>query len=217
MQRSPRSLCGLPGLSPAEATMTSGYLSKDRERINQLQRERRSTCRRIDYYASPEAQAAIEARRAREHPGGVHATNSAVLDAIVFEWAQLTGINNQRKSEAMTSEGDAGIIRHIRACANESGSEPELFHPSQARTCTNDSGGRTLAASRVLPVTDEASQGRARVVCGARRHRDGQPCQALSQPGKRRCKWHGGCSTGPRTLEGKAKARANLRRVRGAQ
>lgn len=49
-----------------------------------------------------------------------------------------------------------------------------------------------------------------RVPCGARRRRDGQPCEALSVPGKRRCKWHGGCSTGPRTAEGKAKVAANL-------
>jgi len=49
-----------------------------------------------------------------------------------------------------------------------------------------------------------------RVVCGARRRRDGQPCQALSVPGKRRCKWHGGCSTGPRTAEGKARVAANF-------
>lgn len=49
-----------------------------------------------------------------------------------------------------------------------------------------------------------------RVICGARRRRDGQPCEALSMPGKKRCKWHGGCSTGPRTAEGKGKVAANL-------
>ncbi len=55
-----------------------------------------------------------------------------------------------------------------------------------------------------------------RVVCGARRRGDGQPCEALSVPGKRRCKWHGGCSTGPRTIEGKARVTASLRKRRGA-
>ena len=49
-----------------------------------------------------------------------------------------------------------------------------------------------------------------RVPCGARRRRDGLPCEALSEPGKRRCKWHGGCSTGPRTAKGKARVAANL-------
>jgi hypothetical protein len=49
-----------------------------------------------------------------------------------------------------------------------------------------------------------------RVPCGGRRRRDGQPCEALSVPGKRRCKWHGGFSTGPRTPEGIARVTANL-------
>jgi hypothetical protein len=49
-----------------------------------------------------------------------------------------------------------------------------------------------------------------RVPCGGRRRSDGKPCEALSVPGKRRCKWHGGCSTGPRTAEGKATVTANL-------
>jgi len=51
-----------------------------------------------------------------------------------------------------------------------------------------------------------------RVPCGARRRRDGKPCEALSVPGKKRCRWHGGMSTGPRTPEGKAKVARNLPR-----
>ena len=53
-----------------------------------------------------------------------------------------------------------------------------------------------------------------RVECGAKT-RAGHPCRAKSLPGKRRCKWHGGCSTGPSTAEGKAKAVANLRQYQG--
>lgn len=49
-----------------------------------------------------------------------------------------------------------------------------------------------------------------RVPCGGKRRRDGKPCEALSVPGKRRCRWHGGMSTGPKTAEGKAKVTANL-------
>ena len=52
---------------------------------------------------------------------------------------------------------------------------------------------------------------RKRVPCGATRHSDGQPCEALSEPGKKRCRFHGGRSTGPKTPEGKAKSLANLR------
>ena len=42
------------------------------------------------------------------------------------------------------------------------------------------------------------------VLCGART-RKGQPCRNMSEPGRRRCKFHGGRSTGPRTPEGRAR------------
>ncbi len=52
--------------------------------------------------------------------------------------------------------------------------------------------------------------------CGARRRRDGKPCQALNEPGRTRCRWHGGRSTGPRTAAGKVRALENLRQYRAA-
>jgi hypothetical protein len=71
--------------------------------------------------------------------------------------------------------------------------------PRNTRACLR----RQLRAAELL-----------RVPCGARRRRDGQPCEALSVPGKQRCKWHGGMSTGPRTAEGKARVAAHLPRRR---
>jgi len=50
---------------------------------------------------------------------------------------------------------------------------------------------------------------RRRVVCGAR-NRKGMPCRNKSEPGKQRCKFHGGKSTGARTPEG-------IERIRQAQ
>ncbi|WP_340107794.1 helix-turn-helix transcriptional regulator [Pikeienuella sp. HZG-20] len=51
-----------------------------------------------------------------------------------------------------------------------------------------------------------------RVRCGART-RKGTPCSAKSIPGKRRCKFHGGLSTGARTSEGRQRiAEAQRRR-----
>ena len=51
-----------------------------------------------------------------------------------------------------------------------------------------------------------------RVRCNART-RKGTPCRCLSEPGKARCKFHGGMSTGARTPEGKARiAEAQHRR-----
>jgi hypothetical protein len=47
--------------------------------------------------------------------------------------------------------------------------------------------------------------------CGARvRHRHGF-CRKWPVPGKQRCRFHGGCSTGARTEEGKARALAAMR------
>src|SRR5690349_19011622 len=43
--------------------------------------------------------------------------------------------------------------------------------------------------------------------CGAKTRR-GTPCQCAALRGKRRCRLHGGRSTGPRTLEGLARLRA---------
>lgn len=48
--------------------------------------------------------------------------------------------------------------------------------------------------------------------CGART-RMGAPCKAKSLPGKSRCKFHGGMSTGPKTAEGRLRiAEAQRRR-----
>lgn len=48
-----------------------------------------------------------------------------------------------------------------------------------------------------------------RNICGART-RTGAPCKRKPISGKRRCRNHGGLSTGPRTPEGQARAKANL-------
>lgn len=47
--------------------------------------------------------------------------------------------------------------------------------------------------------------------CGAKT-RAGTPCQARVVPGKRRCRMHGGLSTGPKTDEGRERIREAQRR-----
>ena len=89
---------------------------------------------------------------------------------------------------------------------------------SDASTRANDSGlchVKRMGAHANNSASLPAGAKLARVICGAKRRRDGQPCQGLSVPGKRRCKWHGGASTGPRTDEGRARSAANLRQYRG--
>ncbi len=46
-------------------------------------------------------------------------------------------------------------------------------------------------------------------LCMARTRR-GTPCLCRPLPGKRRCKYHGGASTGPKTTAGRARSAANL-------
>jgi hypothetical protein len=44
-------------------------------------------------------------------------------------------------------------------------------------------------------------------MCGAKT-RAGHPCRRSIIPGRKRCRNHGGLSTGPRTAEGKARVKA---------
>ena len=174
--------------------MTSeGYLSRDREHLAGLQRERRVRMVRIDYMPGKDALAIFQARKALERPNSVAGTNSAVLDAILADWARLTGINWRDESKPMSTGEGPEFLHHSARARMTSEPLPDWLLRSMART------------------ENRAKQG-ARVTCGAKRHRDGQPCQAKSEPGKKRCRFHGGRSTGPRTPEGRARSRANLRR-----
>lgn len=81
---------------------------------------------------------------------------------------------------------------------------------------------RMLAALKVSSAVEMAerlarrdSPPRWRVTCGANLANGGQ-CSRMSEPGKKRCRYHGGRSTGPRTAEGKARAALNLPSVRAA-
>lgn len=60
-----------------------------------------------------------------------------------------------------------------------------------------------------------AGKVRGRVSCDARLANGGR-CTRKSERGKKRCRYHGGRSTGPQTEEGKRRAALNLPRVRAA-
>lgn len=68
---------------------------------NANQRARRARLPRIDYTPSPAALVAIEARRSRHYPANNY---SGILNAILREWATLTGIAlpSSPKSAAQT-------------------------------------------------------------------------------------------------------------------
>lgn len=160
--------------------------------LNRLRRERRARLVRIDYMPSEDACKIIEAKRGRWYPMNIY---SRILDAILIEWAELTGIKYGKIGDPKSSASDSGIVTPLRAHAYDFGA------------------GFPSWAQRIIAKSNEKHANK-RVTCGARRHRDGKTCQAKSEPGKRRCKWHGGCSTGPRTSSGKRRAMANLRQNR---
>ena len=63
-------------------------------------------------------------------------------------------------------------------------------------------------------LTDRVAreQSRERVRCNAKT-RAGHPCKHMSEAGRKRCKFHGGMSTGPRTKAGRARV-AEAQRLR---
>lgn len=73
-------------------------------------------------------------------------------------------------------------------------------------------------ARELSRIKEREAQRRARlrVTCGAKTTRKRTPCRNKSEPGRKRCKFHGGRSTGPRTLEGKARI-AEAQRARWAR
>ena len=91
---------------------------------------------------------------------------------------------------------------------------------SQKVTNTHARGDGVLSDSQKEWLNHQIAQHKAREAstalkrrqpCGAKT-RKGQPCKLLSEPGMRRCKFHGGMSTGPRTAEGKARVAEAQRR-----
>lgn len=80
----------------------------------------------------------------------------------------------------------------------------------EAALSTQDAAFVAMVAR--LKARSDAVTATRRVRCGAKT-RKGTPCRMKSEPGKRRCKFHGGKSTGARTSEGKARiAEAQRRR-----
>jgi hypothetical protein len=57
----------------------------------------------------------------------------------------------------------------------------------------------TLASDQTLP-----GRRKGRLLCGAKT-RAGGCCQVRAEPGKARCRFHGGKSTGPKTPAGRAR------------
>lgn len=79
------------------------------------------------------------------------------------------------------------------------------LHPDFRRSC-DECHGVVCAKMQVIGLADDGSPlpRKDRHYCGART-RSGSLCKNKVVPGKRRCKFHGGLSTGPKTEAGRAR------------
>lgn len=79
------------------------------------------------------------------------------------------------------------------------------LHPNYQRCCS-DCLERICELRQARGLDDDGSPlpSRDRPLCGAK-NRKGTACVKKVIPGKSRCKFHGGSSTGPRTVQGKAR------------
>ena len=98
--------------------------------------------------------------------------------------------------------------------------ECEFFAcPRRGTTCADPKckiGSACLAMREIgLDGNGGPLRRRERPKCGAR-NRQGEPCAVRVEPGKARCRFHGGLSTGPRTIEGRARV-AEAQRQRWAR
>lgn len=89
------------------------------------------------------------------------------------------------------------------------------YGPDHALRCVRDAvrAAKREAVADARDARAEALQSGQRVPCGAAK-KDGWQCRAMSEPGRNRCRFHGGQSTGPRTLDGKRRALAALPQYR---
>ena len=155
--------------------------------------------------------------------------------------ATTPGVSDQYARMRTTSDFETST--HARATSDKlaecegvragaSPAAPELPDASQARApaskfdLSHANPAHPTAGATAAPEFIDASMrannsgslpagvNQVRVICGAKRRRDGEPCKARSVPGKRRCKWHGGASTGPRTEQGRELSMKNLRQYR---
>jgi hypothetical protein len=145
------------------------------------------------------------------------APQSKLIRQILFE-IEAREEAERRRVEAIVAKGPPRGSKIAPAAWVSWHRRGWLVCPGRRRDATCDDPGCNVgAACRELRALGLAGDGsplprRQRPKCGARNRR-GEPCKVKVEPGKRRCRFHGGLSTGPKTAEGKARiAEAQRRR-----
>ena len=148
---------------------------------NASQRARRRRNVRMDYYPQPAALAVFQRKKAEYRPNSVAGTNSAVLDVIVREWAELkgwattpetgTGISPRHNAHArMTSVGPpSGLFRaDPKPCPAACGAKTRAGHPCRGRALEGTGRCKWHGGKSTGPKTAE---GRARALANLKQYR----------------------------------------------
>lgn len=149
---------------------------------NATQRARRKRTARVDYFPTPEAGALMESLRGSQRPWN---TNSGILNAIVAEWAALTGGQRPRVP---------GINPHTRA--NDFGPNPILarLFSNPAECGARTRSGQPCHSTRLgkggkckwhggRSTGPRTADGKARALMNLSRGRPGRPPSSETGPG----------------------------------
>ncbi len=125
-------------------------------------------------------------------------------------------VDPRARARALAAQLGGLVVAHRRAL--EFAAYFRAQHPRRAWHRTLAPAHTTCAASLAvrLDATRRELAALRPSTCGAR-CRDGHACRAPVVRGRRRCRRHGGASTGPRTDEGRARALGALVRVNAAR
>src|SRR6476619_5373141 len=140
------------------------------------------------------------------------------------EMTSFRGLGDQKRAKEQARKFELARIiaasppagSGINVAAWRSWHEYEFFAcPRRATTCDKL---ECNVASPCLGMREIGLDGNGRPIrrrdrpkCGAR-NRQGERCAVRVEPGKARCRFHGGLSTGPRTAEGRARVAEAQRR-----
>lgn len=120
------------------------------------------------------------------------------------QWERLRALLNARMSRKERLQrmrallGDDGVIALVVDMAEKHGIDRAIDRLQLPLLAT-----KALLEGKTYTVPE-------RPTCGAKT-RTGAPCKRQPVPGKKRCRNHGGMSTGPRTIKGRARSLANLK------
>lgn len=146
-------------------------------------------------------------------PGGFW---EALVDSVPTDWAFLPLDTRHRIDTESLALGEAILLGKGRGYWGAHVLAHHYGPDTALQLCYRDAQhARWELIREAREDREQAIRVLPRVHCGARRA-SGTMCRAMAEPGRNRCRFHGGASTGPTTDAGRARSLANLRQYAGA-